>query len=105
MFIMPLYPVKNLKTGETKDLHMLVEDYEKWRVENSDWDKDWSQGCAGLRTLSKEYYSSDAIASQGAYQDKNNSLSSSVGGEDYGRNRGNEVTADNSQIKEKYGIK
>ena len=45
---MPLYPVKNLKTGEQKEIHMLVEDYEKWREENPDWDKDWSKGCAGL---------------------------------------------------------
>ena len=22
--------------------------YEKWREENPDWDKDWSQGCAGV---------------------------------------------------------
>tara|TARA_B100001173_G_scaffold25156_1_gene19840 strand:- start:314 stop:622 length:309 start_codon:yes stop_codon:yes gene_type:complete len=102
---MPLYPVKNLKTGEQKDIHMSVADYENWRMDNPDWDKDWSQGCAGLRSKGKEYYSSDAIASQGAYEDKNNSLSSSAGAKDYGRNRGNEVTANNSQIKEKYGIK
>ena len=72
---MPLYPVKNLKTGEQKDIHMSVEKYEVWRKENPDWDKDWSQGCAGLRTKSSEYYSSDAIASQATYQDKNSSLS------------------------------
>ena len=75
---MPLYPVKNLKTGEQKEIHMLVEDYEKWREENPDWDKDWSKGVAGFRTRSSEYYSSDAIANQGAYEDKNNSLSASL---------------------------
>ena len=54
---MPLYPVKNLKTGETKDIHMSVEKYGVWRKENPDWDKDWSQGCAGLRSLGPESYS------------------------------------------------
>ena len=102
---MPLYPVKNLKTGEQKEIHMLVEDYEKWREENPDWDKDWSAGVAGFRTRSSEWYCSDAIAGQGAYEDKNNSLSSSVGAKDYGRNRGNEVTASNQQIKDKFNIK
>lgn len=43
---MPLYPVKNLKTGETKELSLTVANYEQWRKDNPDWDKDWSQGCA-----------------------------------------------------------
>lgn len=43
---MPLYPVKNLKTGETKELSMTIANYEQWRKDNPDWDKDWSQGCA-----------------------------------------------------------
>jgi len=45
---MPVYPVKNLTTGETQELVMSVADYEKWRSENPDWDKDWSAGCAGV---------------------------------------------------------
>lgn len=45
---MPTYPVKNLKTGETQELVMSVSQYEEWRKENNDWDKDWSQGCAGV---------------------------------------------------------
>jgi len=45
---MPVYPVKNLTTGETQELVMSVADYEKWRAENPDWDKDWSAGCAGV---------------------------------------------------------
>ena len=44
---MPTYPVKNLKTGEEKELHMSMKDYDEWREENPDWDKDWSKGCAG----------------------------------------------------------
>ena len=45
---MPTYPLKNLKTGETKELSMSMSAYDKWREENPDWDKDWSQGCAGV---------------------------------------------------------
>ena len=43
---MPTYPVKNLKTGEEKELMMSMKDYDEWREENPDWDKDWSKGCA-----------------------------------------------------------
>ena len=43
---MPLYPVKNLKTGETQELMLSIAQYEEWRKENPDWDKDWSKGCA-----------------------------------------------------------
>ena len=44
---MPTYPVKNLKTGETKELNLTMANYEQWRKDNPDWDRDWSQGCAG----------------------------------------------------------
>ena len=44
---MPTYPVKNLKTGEEKELSMTMAAYDEWRKENPDWDKDWSKGCAG----------------------------------------------------------
>jgi len=43
---MPTYPVKNLKTGEEKELMMSMKAYDEWREENPDWDKDWSKGCA-----------------------------------------------------------
>ena len=45
---MPTYPVKNLKTGETKELSMTMSAYDEWREENPDWDKDWAKGCAGV---------------------------------------------------------
>ena len=45
---MPTYPVKNLKTGETKTLSMTMQKYDQWKKENPDWDRDWSQGCAGV---------------------------------------------------------
>ena len=44
---MPTYPVKNLKTGEEKELSMSMKAYEAWKEANPDWDKDWSKGCAG----------------------------------------------------------
>ena len=43
---MPTYPLKNLKTGEEKELMMSMKAYDEWREENPDWDKDWSKGCA-----------------------------------------------------------
>ena len=44
---MPTYPVKNLKTGEEKELSMSMKAYEEWKEATPDWDKDWSKGCAG----------------------------------------------------------
>ena len=45
---MPTYPVKHKETGETKTLHMTMKEYCTWKDENPEWDKDWSQGCAGV---------------------------------------------------------
>ncbi len=36
---MPTYPVKNLKTGETKEIVMSMKQYDQWRKDNPDWDK------------------------------------------------------------------
>ena len=43
---MPTYPVKNLKTEEKKELSMTMKEYEQWRKDNPDWDKDWLAGVA-----------------------------------------------------------
>ena len=45
---MPTYPVVNKETGERKELSMTMVEYSNWRDENPGWDKDWSEGCAGL---------------------------------------------------------
>ena len=45
---MPTYPIKNLKTGETKELVMTMKEYDDWRKDNPDWDKDWSKGAGGV---------------------------------------------------------
>ena len=43
---MPTYPVKNLKTEEKKELSMTMKEYDQWRKDNPDWDKDWQAGVA-----------------------------------------------------------
>jgi len=45
---MPTYPVRHIETGETKELSMTMVEYINWKEENPKWDKDWSQGCAGI---------------------------------------------------------
>ena len=45
---MPTYPVINKETGEKKELSMTMIKYDEWRKENPNWDKDWSEGCAGI---------------------------------------------------------
>tara|TARA_Y100001938_G_scaffold141756_1_gene212024 strand:+ start:149 stop:394 length:246 start_codon:yes stop_codon:yes gene_type:complete len=52
---MPTYPVKNLKTGETKELSMSMIAYEEWREKNPDWDKDWTAGVAGVGEVGEVY--------------------------------------------------
>ena len=44
---MPTYPVKHKETGETKELYMSMKEYDEWRKENPDWDKDWTAGIGG----------------------------------------------------------
>ena len=48
---MPIYPVKNNKTGEEQTLNMTIANYEQWRKDNPDWDKDWSKDVHLLRKL------------------------------------------------------
>ena len=36
---MATYPVKNTKTGETKEVVMSVHDWDQWRIDNPDWDR------------------------------------------------------------------
>ena len=55
---MPTYPVINLKTKEKQELSMTMKEYDQWRKDNPDWDKDWQAGVA------------DAVSGVGDYQDK-----------------------------------
>ena len=52
---MAIYPVKNLKTGEMKELQMTLAQYEEWRDSNPDWDKDWNAGVANLGEVGEIY--------------------------------------------------
>ena len=52
---MPTYPLKNLKTGETKELSMSMLEYTNWRNDNPDWDKDWSKGVAAVGDVGEVY--------------------------------------------------
>ena len=55
---MPTYNVKNLKSGETKEFRMSMVEYDQWRKDNPDWDKDWMAGVAS------------AVSGVGDYQNK-----------------------------------
>ena len=39
---MATYPVVNTKTGEQKEVVMSVMDWDKWKEENPDWTRDYS---------------------------------------------------------------
>tara|TARA_Y100001963_G_scaffold84157_1_gene116692 strand:- start:1110 stop:1361 length:252 start_codon:yes stop_codon:yes gene_type:complete len=54
---MPTYPIKHKETGETKELIMSMTNYEQWRKDNPDWDKDWSQGSGGVVSSVGDVYS------------------------------------------------
>ena len=43
---MPTYPVIHKETKEKKELSMTMKEYEQWRKDNPDWDKDWQAGVA-----------------------------------------------------------
>ena len=48
---MPTYPVKNLKTEEQIDLSMTMKQYDQWRKDNPEWDKDWQAGVAASQEM------------------------------------------------------
>lgn len=39
---MATYPIVNKKTGEQKEVVMSVHDWDKWRDDNPDWTRDYS---------------------------------------------------------------
>tara|TARA_Y100000748_G_scaffold261587_1_gene229730 strand:+ start:160 stop:483 length:324 start_codon:yes stop_codon:yes gene_type:complete len=89
---MPLYAVKNLKTGETQEFMKTLADYEEWKKENPDWDKDWSkQGRMTVR------YRTDFLRGLHGHPDDENygkPMRHTVIEENYGE-RPNEVLVDN----------
>lgn len=43
---MPVYPLINKVTGERQELSLTIDEYEKWKIDNPDWSRDWSAGVA-----------------------------------------------------------
>ena len=43
---MAIYPIININTGEKKIIEMSVNDIMQWYQDNSEWKRDWSEGCA-----------------------------------------------------------
>lgn len=39
---MATYPVINKVTGEQKEVTLSVHDWDQWKKDNPDWDRDWS---------------------------------------------------------------
>jgi len=39
---MAVYPVINKETGEQKEVKMSVHDWDQWKVDNPDWERDYS---------------------------------------------------------------
>ena len=39
---MATYPVINKQTGEQKEVTMSVHDWDQWKKDNPNWDRDWS---------------------------------------------------------------
>jgi len=39
---MATYPVINKVTGEQKQVSMSIHDWDQWKTDNPDWDRDWS---------------------------------------------------------------
>ena len=44
---MAKYDVINKETGEKKIIDVSVHDIQQWYQDNPEWQRDWSEGCAG----------------------------------------------------------
>ena len=45
------YPVVNKVTGERKNIERSIHDIMEWYEDNPDWERDWTQGAAGVAEL------------------------------------------------------
>jgi hypothetical protein len=41
-----IYPIVHKETGEKKVIEMSVHEITQWYKDNSEWKRDWSEGCA-----------------------------------------------------------
>lgn len=39
---MPTYPIVNKETGERKEVFVAIEEWDQWKKDNCDWERDWS---------------------------------------------------------------
>ena len=54
---MATYPVINKETGEQKEITLSVHDWDQWKIDNPDWDRDWSDPstCPGSGEVGEIY--------------------------------------------------
>ena len=54
---MPTYPVINKETGEQKEVTMSVLDWDQWKQDNPQWERDWSDPstCPSSAEVGEEY--------------------------------------------------
>jgi len=47
---MATYPVRNKQTGEQKEVVMSIHDWDQWKLDNPDWERDFSDPstCPGV---------------------------------------------------------
>jgi len=43
---MAIYPIIHVETGEKRVVEMSVHDITQWYIDNPEWKRDWSEGCA-----------------------------------------------------------
>ena len=48
---MAIYPIIHKETSEKKVIEMSVHDIQQWYVDNPEWQRDWSEGCAAPAEL------------------------------------------------------
>ena len=55
---MATYPVKNIETGETKEVIMSVHDWDQWKTDNPQWQRDFSDPttCPGVGEVGEWRY-------------------------------------------------
>ena len=52
---MPTYPVINKVTGEQKDVRISITEWDQWKIDNPDWDRDWMEGVANVGEVGEVY--------------------------------------------------
>ena len=52
---MPTYPVIHKESKQKKELSMTMKEYDVWRKDNPEWDKDWMAGVASVGEVGEVY--------------------------------------------------